>query len=390
MSSIGSTSAPSGDSGNGGVQSPEQAAAAFLATAASTTLKTGSSTGDARVSAAFALGWQIAELYRPSVTRRAAPASQDDLPGLGELSESDHTRLGFSQLGAGLTKLSPTARAAGLTLPVIDELNKALATAVNPGDRGDALRGFHVDLLTTLTAADVRVGKAYGLGRALADTCNKPADLGSLRLELGHYRVETLRAWLEDLETALPAHAGQTISGSLASWSAWAAGLPDDFDARSVLRRLREQGRLWRSVLSGEKAATDMLQIDDYVLAATTMLRRTGKLARVFLFRHVLLASGVIALFGGGIALMFVDQSHTAAIVAGVSGVVASLGLSWKGIGGSLGKAFGKLEQPLWNASLDQRVTAAITLAPSEGTNANFRDQEPPEPTSTTQSPPPG
>lgn len=52
------------------------------------------------------------------------------------------------------------------------------------------------------------------------------------------------------------------------------------------------------------------------------------------------------------------------ALSAGLGGVLASLGLTWKGVGMSLGKTAGNLERLVWGASLDTQIAAAITELP--------------------------
>jgi uncharacterized protein (DUF697 family) len=376
----GDVSSPANE--NGQSQTAEQAAAALLSNAVLTTLKGAGGAPDQQVSVAFLLGWQMAELYRPDQQRRTTPIDSSDLPGPNELTDLERNTLGFAQIAAGMKKLTPAVQASGSSLPNLADLKADLAHAgTDATQRAAELRKFHVQLLTQLSAADSRLGKAYALGRALADTCQKPIDAASARAELGHHRLETLRAWLDDLKTALPAHAGESVSSSLASWATWARqpGAQPDSDVRAILSHLREQGRLWRSLLSGEKAAVDMLGIDDYVTAATAVLRRTGKLARDFAVRHFILTFAVVGLFAGGIAVMLADKSGAASIVAGASGIVASLGLGWKGVGGSLGKAVGNLERPLWGGAIDARVTAAITLLPGQADKPTFRDRDPSE-----------
>lgn len=365
--------------GNGATQTAEQAAAAFLSSAVLTTLNGSTAASHRQVSVAFLLGWQMAELYRPDQQRRSKPIDGRDLPGPRELTDLERNTLGFAQLAAGMHKLTPTVQASGSSLPNLADLKGDLADAAGDAtERATKFRDFHVQLLTQLSAADSRLGKAYALGRALSDTCQKPTDVASARAELGHHHIETLRAWLDDLKTALPAHAGESVSSSLASWAAWAGEphIQESADVRGILSHLREQGRLWRSLLSGEKAAIDMLGVDDYVSAATAVLRRTGKLAREFALRHFLLTFAVLGLFAGGLALMLVDKSGASSIVAGGSAIVASLGLGWKGIGGSLGKAVGNLERPLWGGAIDARVTSAITLLPGQAEKPTFRDQD--------------
>jgi hypothetical protein len=73
----------------------------------------------------------------------------------------------------------------------------------------------------------------------------------------------------------------------------------------------------------------------------------------------------VVALFGGGVALI-VSTDTDAAVVAGAGTILASLGLSWRGLGRSLGGLAGKLERPLWGAEIDTAITRAITLLPRE------------------------
>jgi hypothetical protein len=73
----------------------------------------------------------------------------------------------------------------------------------------------------------------------------------------------------------------------------------------------------------------------------------------------------IVALFAGGVALIVVTGTD-AAVVAGAGTILASLGLSWRGLGRSLGGLAGKLERPLWGAEIDVAITRAITLLPRE------------------------
>jgi hypothetical protein len=53
-------------------------------------------------------------------------------------------------------------------------------------------------------------------------------------------------------------------------------------------------------------------------------------------------------------------------VIAGAGSILAGFGLTWRGVGRSLGGAAGKLEQPLWGAELDKAITQAITLLERE------------------------
>ncbi len=339
------------------VVSPTDALGAF-AGAASARLKQGElGRPDARVSVAFALGWQIAEIYRPERGTVTPPASEDDLPGLSRLSDEDLSQIGFDQVQAGITKLEDQILDAGLELPNAQYFGDALDGVVGEDGRRAAIRAFHIELLATLTAADFRLGKAYGLGRALADTTRPPVDY---KAELAPARVATISGWIRNLASALPPHAAHPVADSLDAWSRW--GYPDAArqDADVTFAKFEAQGRLWRSMLSGEKRGKDMLETSDYVRAAEGLLQRSAALAGHFLKHYWWLALLIVILFVAGIVVV-VSSSSSAAIVGGAGAILGSFGLSWKGIGGSLGAAAARAEQPVWDAEVDRVIYERIT-----------------------------
>jgi hypothetical protein len=323
----------------------ETAAAAFRAEA----------TGDRQVMTAFALGWQMAEVYRPDRRGGARAAAQLDLPGISRLSAAELQELGLFQVQAGITKLREPICSAGLDIPDAEHFGERVKDIDDPHARGQAIRDFHVTLLATLTAADYRLGKAYGLGRALADTTRLPPDW---RAELATYRVATLAGWTRELASALPPHAAHPVAQSLEAWGRWAQ--TQSGDGGETRRKLGAQGRLWRNLLSGEKRAIDVLETSDYLRAGEGMLQRTAGLAGTFLRHYWWLVLTAIALLGVGVWLIVGPGSGVAAGFGGAT-IFASLGLSWKGIGTSLGTAGARVEQPLWQAELDQAIYERIT-----------------------------
>ena len=129
--------------------------------------------------------------------------------------------------------------------------------------------------------------------------------------------------------------------------------------------RLRRQGTLWRALLSAEKLGGDMLEISNYVRAAESLVVRMRDLALHFISRFRLMFALIAALFAGGVILI-VAVPDSASSVAGIASIAASLGLTWRGVGGSLGRAIAKVEQPAWEAQLDIAVADAITLLPED------------------------
>lgn len=368
------------------------------------------STADPRVSAAFALGWHMSELYEKHlpVKDRKPP----DLPGLGSLKEKQQIGILIDQVQVGVNQLKDPIDQAGLdpiTLTAVSALRQAESNE-------DAVLATHEQLLGELTAADFRLGKAYGLGRALADSCREPGDLETLKDELDPYRIANLLRWLDDLATAFPPHAANSVAKSLTRWRdalypeeesttaelgrweraklwskrrartvfrTWtAAGAPNKqgaavgaaaADAGETVGALRRQGELWRALLSGEKQGTDMLEIDNYLDATKQLASRMASIVRGVVIRMPLLAGVIIVLLGAGVWLLF--QGSSSQLVGGATSILAAVGLSWKGLGGALGKLVGKLEPPLWGAVLDDAIADAITLLPNNRAETRGRRQ---------------
>ncbi len=356
----------SSDAGSPSAGSPSDALTAFANTALADAKLAARGDPDWRVSEAFALGWQMSEIYRPDAPTDAPPVQAGDLPDLSQLGSTDWEEIGLYQLQAGVSKLSEAIIVAGLTVPDAEQFSAQLRR-LSGEDRLGALKRFHIDLLATLTAADFRLGKAYGLGLALADATRFPANY---HVELQSSRVSVLAAWIRALASAFPPHASHSVASSIERWSAWAASPPQSGEASEaqILRRLQPQGRLWRSLLSGEKRPVDMLQQIDYLAAGEQSLKNAGSLARRFLRHYLWACLGALALLIAGIVVMFA-AGNPAGIVSGAAAILAGLGFGWKTIGTSLGAAASRVEPPLWGAALDEviyrRITPSQLIEPS-------------------------
>jgi hypothetical protein len=170
--------------------------------------------GNARVCAAVSLGWQMAKLYHSPVREGAAadPRRGARLPGISGFPDATQAKWLAEQIDATVTSLLPTPPG-----PVTEALGRVMGLL---GERGrgrdatlDAVFTLHCRLLESLTVADFRLGKAYGLGRALAETTLVPAAAAADDLDeafgelLGAGRVTTIKDWLVELKTMLPDHA---------------------------------------------------------------------------------------------------------------------------------------------------------------------------------------
>ena len=263
----------------GGEEAPAAAAEEFVKTFVESVGKP-EPEGDPNVSVSFALGWHMSDLYRATSWPGTKPGQNDgDLPGMSELSARERAKVGLDQIDVGLAHLSATIKAADLEVPSTDGSRKALEKGTEDDAEHKAFRSqifaLHLELLGKLTAVSFKIGKAYGLGRALADTTYEPTDIRTLQRELEEHRVANLLAWLSDLTSLFPAHAGHSVRDSLEKWRDWAKPPSLNLNKREpgeVVRLLRRQGQHWRALLSGEKRATDMLEQQDYIFAASKTL----------------------------------------------------------------------------------------------------------------------
>ncbi len=211
------------------------------------------------VQKAFALGWQVAQLFHEPFHGgdTGVPTKIDDrLPGLSGLHPAERDVLLAMQIGALVDSLlhAPTTSAGGagsdpVSKPVAEPVSKPasaapLVEAVRDPDRtketvAKAVWELHFDLLEALTVKNFRLGKAYGLGRALAETVMYPtsgaiadASRGAAYAEMfDPGRIATINAWLQQLKGDFPPHASYAVHGSLQRWMEWVGKSRQALDA---------------------------------------------------------------------------------------------------------------------------------------------------------------
>jgi hypothetical protein len=233
---------------------------------------------------------------------------------------------------------------------------------------------LHVEVLEALTVADFRLGKAYGLGRALAETAMVPIGMPPDQrtsvypdlFEVG--RLERIGNWISEVKTSFGAHAAYAVQGSLERWGDWVRTA--DVAQRDPAAALSHQGRVWRGLLTGEKQAVDLLNAMDYVGAAIALLKRISQLAQRFVWSGygILIAVVVALVVGAVIGISDIGSlSETGKLAAQLVTAVAALGLSTKGVMSTLGKIVAKAEGPLWDSELDESCAIAATRLPTGG-----------------------
>ena len=171
------------------------------------------------VISASVLGWHVAELFHTPLPRsmQRRQASSDKLIGIGELDPLSRARLLLAQVRADMER-AWRYDDSGQPLPDLAPVQSLLQAEIRqPGQLQAAVAALHQQLLMTLTAADFRLGKAYGLGRALAETVLLPdaKNPQTFQQVFARYRLANLLGWLADLKSAFPPHAAEAVRGSL-------------------------------------------------------------------------------------------------------------------------------------------------------------------------------
>ena len=359
---------------------PEEGASAFAKEVAAAIRAQELGTGDGGTATAIQLGWHVAAIATENVASTAAATGGAAAAGLETLSEEQalaysikHVEVAFAKL----QKIVDGARIEGADLDFPTETLRECSDAAAEARSGKADE-IDAKALAILGAVDFRLGRGYGIGRSLMRLATPPA--GELAGHLGMAQVAPLAAALDDLTTALPAHAGHAVRASIEEWALTVEvaekDRKDDQNDDELRPLLCRQGVLWQTVLTGEKAAHEMLEVDDYLDAAQRLSVRVRSVVRSFLKRFWLLVTLIVALFVGGVALRL-TMDDGATTLAGAGGILASLGLTWRAVGISLGRIVSKVEQPLWGAEIDTAVTRAITLIkPNKGKDPSERRRQ--------------
>lgn len=368
---------------------------------------------DPRVLAAVDLGWAMAELYAgvkpdtlepPALPEAPAPPEaplprarvgpearrvqlQEDLPGLGSLQERQALQLLIDRVDVGFGKLSPVISEAGLAVPAPGDWASLAYDRASPEGRYQLARSvleFHSDVLVALTACDHQVGLAYGLGRAVADLSLRPhaGSQDSLTGDLRGGRVDTIAGWLTELRTVLPPHCAGAVTGSITQWQGWAAhptwnGDPLDWGVHGsdVVAALKDQGKRWRLLLTGQVAALDHLSPADYVQAAGFMIGRVREILQRLLAQYwpwvTAITTVMLAAIIGSLLLLHSPAAKGIGVAVSVFGW---LGVTGGSVSSQLQRTVSHVEQSLWDAELDLAAAWAITLLPDPDANRQINE----------------
>lgn len=328
-------------------------------------------------SRAFLVGWRLAQLYaNPThIDHKLAFVVDEEgyLPGISqELTQQQQAQLIWVGLQTDLSELpggiSPEATAAKTALGV------SLASA---NYHEESIASGILDVFK-VTSANVYVvnphlAKALNLGRELAGlvfgSVGASPDLSALRKQLSAGRVGRICSLLDELRSAFPLRATDAVSGSLQCWRRWME-TGTDADAVVVRSNLRSQGERWRSLLTGEIRADDLLDLHDYRQAIRNYV---GQVAGLYQKSPWLSGTVLVMLIATGASIWAIVTyaPKGAAVVAAIIATVAgALGITWKTVSVTVGKAAALIERPMFDKQISEAVKIAAFLPPVEMTAA--------------------
>lgn len=316
---------------------------------------------------AFLVGWRLAQMHANPVHMADLPALVTDEDGLAQISDDfgpgQRARLIWEGLSTDLSGLP------GGTSPEVTAAKDGLQSILkNPKQDQRAIATSIEDLskqvLMNVYITNPHLAKALLIGQHLAQFVFGPADHTALAERLSAEKVRRTCLLLTELKESFPQRATAAVTGSLEYWQR----LPDKYrgTGTDVEVALQRQGERWRSLLTGEARADDLLNLGDYRQAFREYMHQVALLSE----KSRLLLGAVVtllALTGGGIFLIIRFAPGGAAVIAGVIAAAAgALGITWKTIAATVGKAATLLERPMLDDGLNAAVKIAAFIAPAD------------------------
>lgn len=316
---------------------------------------------DANVAVAYTLGWAVGDAL--TCTKYRVFVHLVKVPELD--SPADQWKLLVHQILARCNHLNNHLKSAKADLNLGYELETAYhllrdlpASDVEMavGAKSDKVMKLHTGILSVLWSVASPLAKSYQLGHEMEQMCAVPLAGGSTTVSDS---VKVHQAEVHQLLTALasklPANAAHATDNSLRLWSA-SLGVGGQETAEDLL----QQGRRWHDVLAGEVSGKDALRLTDYVAAADSVAGKLWQTGRQVAARFkVWLIVAFLAVVGGIVLILWGARG---AISAGIVTLLATFGLTWKGIGEFFGRVAARGEEQLWNAEIDWAIAYRFTV----------------------------
>ncbi|MDQ6617113.1 MAG: hypothetical protein M3083_20805, partial [Actinomycetota bacterium] len=331
----------------------------------------------------LALGRQMTQLYVAVAERFSLASGQqpsrhfvagqhppppDATAGLGPLDREGLFELRLLAVKAALHRIAGVAADAGLVMPTAEDL-----IAQGPKLAGEAGRqsvvALHKQLIEVLGASAPPMGTAYELGTALAGLCEATCrNAAEFEAAVNAGRIDRIRDLISRLQSILPPHSAQAVHGALNNWEDWLhAHQPIQWerDGAQIATALNAQGGEWFSLLEGQKAAIDLLSVDNYVTAGEALLRQYRNLAKRFAAQWWPYMVGGLVVAGAIVAGLFFFGHGATKGIGTIVTLLATVGVTAKTATSTLEKTASNVENSLWQAELDNAIVYAATSLPA-------------------------
>lgn len=316
---------------------------------------------DANVAVAYALGWAVGDAltcatyqvfeHLVKVPQFDAPADQWNLLVNQIISHCGHLNDHLKSTHADFDLSAQLTTGATLRL---DPIPGDVKTAV--GAKSATTTELHIGILTVLWSVASPLAKSYQLGHDMEQMCAAPvADPSTTVSASVKSHDAEIHRLLTALASKLPANAAHATDNSLRLWSA-SLGAGGEESAGDLLH----QGRRWHDVLAGDVSGKDGLRLTDYVAAADSVAGKLWQTARQVVARFKVWLIVAVLVAAAAIVLIVIGTRGT--IGAGITALLATFGLTWKGIGEFFGRAAANAEDQLWDAEIDWAIAYRFTV----------------------------
>lgn len=356
------------------------------------------------VRTAVALGWQLSQLYASASQEADLGDTEGDQEFVGghraeELAGPSATAIREPEIDPHvlptLDALPPETRMA-LRLTQVQARVARLRSCFGDHDGGEwpvatlqslqqqrasldqvraSVPDVHEKLLRAMTWVDVRVEKAYVLGVNLERYCRLPAvragsapnDLALLKAQVAAEKTQRIHRALRDLNSVLPEYAAEPVTMSLLAWDQVVNVGPSEPGSprHGWSQALYRQGLRWRSLLTGETSAGELVPLDAIVGSAVGTLWASRRLAMSALRSFAPVLIGILAVVAILVAVAlwssvdFAEKfiSVFATLIAGATG-------AWKAVSPRIAQAFKDHEDEIIGASRNWAIAYEITPPP--------------------------
>lgn len=368
--------------------------------------------------AVFALGWVTAELFDPQrrvrVTVSTPPFNPDaQLPLVADLAADPKLVFLAAELSELLHWFPHLHRPLRLVTAQTDKKKAAiaaenLATAESAEQADDAayaeaatvavaeaafseteflaaVAGLHQAILDHFADDPERLS-AYQLGLSLSDlvwcpviatpgqdsAASRPSALFGL---FARPHLATVQTLLSGAGAQLPSGAATIVSRSLDHWADWidvnsgriksSAGDVWSDNADVVLRALRVQGWVWRSVLIADPEVAVQPSVGAWVQAGSSTARAAREIGAVVVRRFWPLVVFALITLGGLLYLVISSLSGASQVWASLVTVAAIVGPGTWGLGNAVSQAFGGVGYDIWSAAKTDAAAWGVTWLPA-------------------------